>query len=315
MIHRLADRGLIDLSAPVADHWPAFAAGGKTEITVADLLTHRTGLHDVGRLLDTPSDVLDHQLLEKRLAAATPTVRPRSRSGYHGFTFGWLASGLARAVTGSDMRDLFRDEIAAPLGLDGLRLGIDPTDDEALARAATLLPTGLSLVGMLGGPAGQLPGVRRVREALYVERFDMLLTEPPMPVVGAQMPAVNGFFTARDLATMYAALAAGGSLDGVRLLGPAALARATSRVGRGRDYVLGIPMGWRLGYHQPMVAGRSPQRAFGHYGYGGSGAWADPDRQLAVAFVTNRVGSGTTPIADSRLIRLNGRILDAVARV
>ena len=73
-------------------------------------------------------------------------------------------------------------------------------------------------------------------------------------------------------------------------------------------------MRWRAGYHQAFAAGRSPKRAFGHYGYGGSGAWCDPDTQLAVAFVTNRLGSGTTPIADSRLLRLNNGILEAARR-
>ena len=97
-----------------------------------------------------------HRLMEDRLAAATPTVRPGGRSGYHGITFGWLVSGLARAVTGSDMRDLFRSEVAGPLGLDGVRLGVAPDDEEGRSRLATLLPTGLSLAAMLGGPFGRL---------------------------------------------------------------------------------------------------------------------------------------------------------------
>lgn len=315
VVHRLIDRGLVDPSAPVAEYWGDFAAEDKHRITVAQLLSHRAGLHDVGRLLEDPTDVLDHHLMEKRLAAARPSVRPGRRSGYHGFTFGWLLSGLARAVTGQDMRDLFRTELAEPLGLDGLLLGHAVDDEEAAARTAQLLPTGLSLAALLGSPFGRLPGVRRVAEALFVDGFDELLVEPPYPATHAQMPAVNGLFTARSLARLYAALAAGGTLDGVQLLSPTTVRGATWQVSRGRDYVLGIPMRWRLGYHQAFVAGRSPRNAFGHYGYGGSGAWADPDAELAVAFVTNRVGSGTTPVADSRLLRLNSTILDALERV
>lgn len=315
VVHRLVDRGLVDPSAPVARYWEDFAAGGKGGITVAELLSHRAGLHDVGRLIDQATDVLDHLGMEKRLAAAEPTIRPGGRPAYHGLTYGWLVSGLARAVTGLGMRELFRREVAEPLGLDGCTLGHDPDDEQTAARIAPLHGRGLSLASLLGGPAGRLPALRRVSEALYVEHFDRLLVDPPFPALHAEMPAVNGCFTARSLATLYATLAAGGSLDGVDFLRPATVRRATAPAARGRDAVLGIPMRWRLGYHQAFSAGTSPRNGFGHYGYGGSGAWADPSGRLAVGFVTNRLGSGTTPIADSRLMRLNAAILTAAARV
>ena len=314
VIHRLVDRGLLDTTAPVAAYWDDFAAGGKGAVTVRQLLSHRAGLHDVGRLLDEPTDVLDHQRMEKLLAAARPSVRPGRRPGYHGFTFGWLASGLARAVTGKDMRQLFVEEVAEPLGLDGCTLGVDPGDDATEERIAPLHDEGLSLAALLGSPLKRLPGVRRVSEALHVDRFDQLLVEPPYPALHAQMPAVNGCFTARSLATMYAALAAGGIVGGQQWLSPAVVNRAGRVVTRDRDYVLGMPMRWRLGYHQAFTAGASSPTAFGHYGYGGSGAWGDPASQLAVGFVTNRLGSGTTPIADSRLLRLNRRIQHAAER-
>lgn len=314
VIHRLVDRGLIDPSAPVAAYWEDFAAEDKGRITVRQLLSHQAGLHDIRNLVEDPSDVVDHDRMEKLLAAARPTVRPGQRSGYHGFTFGWLASGLARAVTGKGMRQLFREEVAEPLDLDGCTLGVEPGDHDTMGRMAPLHDHGLTLASLLGSPLGVLPGVRRVADALYVEHFDDMLVEPPYAALHAEMPAVNGCFTARSLADMYAALAAGGTVDGEQWLSPAVVHRATEVVSDGRDYVLGIPMRWRLGYHQAFAMGSSPSRAFGHYGYGGSGAWCDPTRQLAVGFVTNRLGTGTTPIADSRLLRLNSRILEAVGR-
>lgn len=315
VVHRLVDRGLIDVQAPVAEYWPDFAANGKQDVTVTELLTHRAGLHDVRHLVNRPTDVLDHHLMEELLAAAAPTIEPGTQSAYHGFTFGWLASGLARAVTGRDMRDLFRTELAEPLGLDGLHLGVAPDDVATDARVAQLHDHGLGLASLLGSPLSLVPAVGRVADALYVEDFDELLVEPERPAVHAQMPAVNGCFTARSLARLYATLANGGTLDGVRLLDAATVQRALRRVVKGRDAVLGIRMHWRLGYHQAFTTTGGSRTAFGHYGYGGSGAWADPMSGLAVAFVTNRLGSGTTPIADSRLLRLNGRIHDAVGRL
>ncbi len=315
VLHRLADRGLLDVHAPVAEYWPAFAANGKQDVTVTDLLTHRAGLHDVRHLVNRPTDVLDHHLMEELLAAAAPSMTPGRHSAYHGFTFGWLASGLARAVTGQDMRDLFRTELAEPLGLDGLHLGVAEDDEATDARVAALHDHGLGLASLLGSRLSLVPAVGRVADALYVEDFDQLLAEPARPAVHAQMPAVNGCFTARSLATLYATLANGGSLHGVRLLDAATVQRAVRRVVKDRDAVLGIRMHWRLGYHQAFTATGASRTAFGHYGYGGSGAWADPMSGLAVAFVTNRLGSGTTPIADSRLLRLNGRIHEAVGRL
>lgn len=314
VIHRLVDRGLLDPAAPVASYWEAFAANGKQSITVAELLSHRAGLYDVRHLVSDPADVLKHQVMEQLLAAAAPTEVPGSHSGYHGFTFGWLASGLARAVTGKDMRELFRTEVAEPLGLDGCVLGVDPSDEATEARVAHLHDHGLGLASLLGSPINALPFINRVADALYVEDFDQFLAEPEHPALYAQMPAVNGCFTARSLATMYATLGNGGTLDDARLLDPATVEQAIRPVVRDRDRVLGIRMRWRLGYHQAFTAGRGSRTAFGHYGYGGSGAWADPRSGLAVGFVTNRLGSGTTPIADSRLLRLNARILQAAER-
>jgi CubicO group peptidase (beta-lactamase class C family) len=83
---------------------------------------------------------------------------------------------------------------------------------------------------------------------------------------------------------------------------------------RSNDAVLGLRMRWRLGYHQAFGAGRLAPRAFGHYGYGGSGGWADPTIGLSLGFVTNRIGSLTTPLGDLTLFRLNKVVRECAAR-
>ena len=128
----------------------------------------------------------------------------------------------------------------------------------------------------------------------------------------AAIPAANGLFTARSLAKMYAALAAGGEIGGVRLLSRETLRRATEIQAKPASRVV-IPfdMSWRLGYHGVATLRGIPRAAFGHFGFGGSGAWADPNRNLSVGLIVNS-GMGT-PFGDMRIIRMSGAVLAAVA--
>jgi CubicO group peptidase (beta-lactamase class C family) len=110
---------------------------------------------------------------------------------------------------------------------------------------------------------------------------------------------------------MYAMLAGGGELDGVRLIREATLAQATARQpGPKRLAVLPFDMRWRLGYHGIATTHGIPRHAFGHFGFGGSGAWADPSRELAAALIVN-CGMGT-PFGDLRTARISGAVLSSV---
>ncbi len=307
VLHRYLDRHELQLDRPVAAWWPAFGANGKAGITLRDVLTHQAGLHDVRDLIDSAQDLLEDEEMEARLAAATPDPLPGNGPGYHAMTFGWLLSGLMRAVTGRGMRDLWQQELAEPLGLTGLRIGIP---DGERAHVAELLETGWDFGELLHRLPGLTPWARRASEAMGVRGINELFMDPARRVLGAQMPAVNGVFTARDLAALYTGLG-GHEVNGVRLLSEASSDRLRIVQEKGRDYVMGIPMYWRLGYHRAFMAGRRPRQAFGHYGFGGSGAWVDPVGDLSVAFVTNRLGTATTPLGDVRFFRLSTTIVGA----
>lgn len=313
VVHRLVDRGLLSVDQTVASLWPAFAAAGKEAITVRQLMSHRAGLHDMSRIVAHADDLHDAEEVEERLAAASPHPRLLGHPAYHAFTFGWLMSGLARAVTGKDMRTLFREELAEPLGIDGVHLG-RPTQGATPAAQLVYNERQFTMVGTLvDRAAGRLRWLRRVNDALIVDGFDTLLGDVPHGrLLDAQMPAVNGTFTARGASAVYAALAGGGRLGDHELLSRRTVHEAGRVQVRERDAVLGIDMRWRLGYHAAFTMGRRPPRGFGHYGYGGSGAWADPDTGLAMAFVTNRLGSATTPVADGRMLRYGAEAMRAV---
>jgi CubicO group peptidase (beta-lactamase class C family) len=283
VIHRLVDRGLIDYDVPVAQYWPEFGANGKADITVRQLMRHQAGLSALHGA--SKQDLLNHELMERRLAAARPGYA-FGRSAYHALTYGWLMSGLARAVTGQGMRELIRTELAEPLGTDGLHLGRPPA--EAPTRPAQIImpqsafqnpvfnavaPMIAALPLSAGFGSMYFPGVKAVAQG-------------DIPLLDAEIPAANGVATARGLARMYGAIANGGRVDGTQFLSPEVVAGLNGRPNLRLDGNLVIPLAFHLGYHRlPFDA----IPGFGHVGLGGSLGWADPDRGLAFGFVHNRL--------------------------
>lgn len=309
VIHRLADRGLIDYDRPVADYWPRFGANGKAAITVRELMQHRAGLSGLGGA--TRADLLDHELMERRLAAASPR-HWSGKSAYHALTFGWLMSGLARAVTGQGMRELIRRELAAPLNIDGLHLGRPPAD--APTRAAQIImpqrtlpnpafdylaPKFATLQLNSGFGSMYVPGVRA-------------MVQGEIPLLDTEAPAVNGVATARGLARMYGAIANGGEIDGVQFLSRALVAGLTGRPSLRPDRNIGMPMAFHLGYHSLPVPGVMP--GFGHVGLGGSLGWADPATGLAFGFVHNRLLTPFVASDQAGFVAINALIRRGVAQ-
>ena len=300
VLHRLVDRGLVDYDAPVARYWPEFAQAGKGEITVRQLLTHSAGMHGARALVLEPNDILDWDRMTQRLAAAAPAWEPGSRHGYQALTYGWLVGEVIRRVAGyASVNEAVRVEIVEPIGADGMFVGVPPADRHRLA----------DLIGQppIETPTGRLLDRLRDRPSIapFVEAFDalgfgtLMLTEE---VHEGEIPSVNGAFTARSLARMYAGLVSPGAFPAPPLVSAATLARATEVQTTARDAVVGVPLQWRLGYHFAATARGVLPAGFGHFGYGGSGAWGDPESGLAVAFVVNRVAG--TPFADTRFLRI-----------
>lgn len=307
-LHVLADRGLVDIDAPVATYWPEFAAAGKEAVTVRHLLTHTAGLHTIRGSVTDASELLDWDHMVSLLAAQAPDPAPGTGPGYHGVTFGWLVGNVVRNVAGMPLSEFIDTELAKPLGLDGLFIRTPPDERH---RIATLKP---DVTGADGAKAqrqierlGRFKALEPMADALVVDGMLEILRDGRS--YDAEIPAVNGTFTARSLARLYAALAGGGEIDGVRIMSEEHAARLSELQVDDRDYVIKINMKWRLGYHRAFTAGRPALRSFGHFGFGGSGAWADPETDLAVAFVTNDNTKTSTPFADVRLVRLGGKVL------
>ncbi len=327
LLHMMVDRGLLDYKDKVAKHWPEFAQAGKSKITVRQVLAHQSGLYHIRQMIDRADRMLDWEYMIHAIEETEPVHKPGERTGYHGLTYGYLVGEILQRVTGKPFAALVRTELAEPLGLDGLYIGA-PTDE--LHRAAELiwprrnivtpvLPTGVarrivSTVSPAFGAAGRALGLQvdldSILDALAprgIGYFDFSANA----TLEASIPAANGLFTARSLAKVYAALAAGGTIDGTTLLSSRTLRRATRRQKGGSEGLTVIPfdMRWRLGWHGVFTSIGSPRHAFGHFGFGGSGAWADPSRDLAVAMIVNS-GIGT-PFGDIRIARISAAALRA----
>ena len=289
-LHILVDRGLVDYDDKVAQYWPEFAQAGKEAITVRHVMCHEAGLYDIRHLIDDARRMLDWTHMTDALAAASPSHTPGEAHGYHGLTYGWLVGELVRRVSGKPIGEFVASEIARPLKLDGLYIGLPPDQMHRRAELITPLEPGQKAAARMRRSLAVGRAVNRVLRAtripLDLSAGAAALLPPGMDsldfnseeVVAAAIPAANGMFTARSLARMYAALGRGGELDGVRILSPETVARATEVQNRGPGHVIPISMNWRLGYHRAMVMRARMPRGFGHAGFGGSGAWACPDR-------------------------------------
>jgi CubicO group peptidase (beta-lactamase class C family) len=313
LMHMCVDRGLIDYDDPVREYWPEFAHNGKSEITLRQLMCHEAGLYQIRSMVDHARRMLDWDYMVETLGDAIPCHKPGRAHGYHGFTYGWLIGELIQRVTGKPLTELLASEIAQPLGLDGLYIGLPASQ---MKRRARLIPSALIRAdgSVMIAMRRWVRGINRVLR-LVGQPIDLnALGEALMPegiedldfdseeFLAASIPAANGMFTARSLAKLYAVLASEGELGGVRLLRRDTLWRATEVQNRGVGRVIPVPMHWRLGYHRVATLGPAVPNGFGHYGFGGSGAFADPDRDLAVALTLNS-GVGT-PFGDLRIVRI-----------
>lgn len=272
MVARLVEAGRIAYETPAAEVWPEFAAAGKAEISLELILSHQGGLSGFLEPME-PSDWFDWDLICARLAAMAPIWPPGSRSGYHPVTFGYLAGELFRRVDGRTLGRALREDLAGPLDLD-LHIGLPETED---ARVA------------------ELERPRRLPK--FGERTPALTAAflTPWAAPGgrggtawrrAEIPSANGHATALGLARLLDRL-----IDPRgEILSAEGLETLTRERIQGQDLVLPFTLSWGAGVlrNSGLRIYGPGERAFGHSGWGGACACADPEEGLAIAYVMNR---------------------------
>jgi len=286
-LHILADRGLIDYQAPVAKYWPEFAANGKENVTVAQAMSHQAGLHTA----PSREIILDWDRAIDYIANGAPAWTPGTATGYHALTYAWVVGGIVQGASGRHIKDVLREEIAEPLGVaDSFFVGIPDGVEDRLATLQT--PPEPTPEEAAKSPLAAIPPDHDFFKAMP---RDSGLNFNDMEVRQACIPSANGHFTARALARMYAALANGGEIDGVRLVSQERIGLMSTIQTREPDRVLFIPVRKSIGFFNGgkmmgvnAVAGPR-ETAFGHPGAGGSIAFADPEAGLSIAVTINRM--------------------------
>jgi CubicO group peptidase (beta-lactamase class C family) len=286
-LHILADRGVIDYDAPVAKYWPAFGVHGKDKLTVAQAMSHQGGLHTA-----PPPDVaLDWDRALDFIASGVPLYEPGTSTGYHALTYAWVVGGIVQFASGRHIKDVLREEIAIPLGIENeFFVGIPDGVEDRLATLQTAAPPA-------AGAANPLAALPADHDFFKAMPRDNNLNFNDMAVRKACIPSANGHFSARALAKMYAALANGGEVGGVRLVSPERIKLMSTIQVDGPDRVIFMPIRKSIGFFNggktmgQHGATGPRETAFGHPGAGGSIAFADPEVGLSIAVTINKMQS------------------------
>lgn len=278
MIARLVEAGRLDYDQPVADLWPEFAQAGKQAITIGQAISHQAGLPGFAEPMD-PGLWADWDAICARLAAMAPMWPPGSASGYHPVTVGFIVGEIFRRADGRTIGRAFREDLGGPYGLD-FWIGLP---DEAEGRVAELVrPSAVPEFGEINAAT----------RAAFLAPWSSAAGKAGADYRRMEVPSTNGYGTAEALARLMGGLANDGWLDGGEILSPALIAEATRERIAGQDLVLPYVMSWGAGFMRnvPTHPWGPGAQTFGHSGWGGACAFADPERRLGGAYVMNKQG-------------------------
>jgi CubicO group peptidase (beta-lactamase class C family) len=280
VVHMLVERGLVRLDEPVATYIPAYDSHGKGEITVGHVLAHRAGVPNLPRAAFELDRAADRDFLVQALCDARPFAKPGRLLAYHAVSGGYILGEVVYRVTGKNIRSVLREEILEPLGFRWTNYGVAPDDVGEVA------------LNYLTGPRTAPPLSNLLTRALGLPLDRLVEASNDPRFLDAIVPAANVVTTANELSRFYEIFRLGGELEGVRVLRPETVRRAlTQQSHLEADLSLGFPTrfgyGLMLGARVLSLYGRDTQHAFGHLGFTNMLAWADPERALACAVMTN----------------------------
>jgi CubicO group peptidase (beta-lactamase class C family) len=273
----LYDEGRLDLNAPVSQYLPAFSGGMKDSVTIRHLLTHHSGLPaglNLWRLTRSPFEA-------KNVVLATPLIcRPGQCFLYSDLgadVMGWVVE----AITGQGLDTFLQERVFQPLGMNDTNFRPADSLQYRIAPTEVTPPRGYPLRGevddenayALGGVAGH----------------------------------AGLFSSANDLSVFAQMLLNRGEINGVRLISDSTIALFTRRTAGTRA------LGWDTADGEGSSGTFLTERAFGHTGYTGTSMWIDPDREMFVILLTNRVHAARARRPSKVIADVRADLADAAA--
>jgi CubicO group peptidase (beta-lactamase class C family) len=261
----------LDVSTPIAEIFPKFAKNGKDQITMLDVLTHRSGIlmPDFVRKVQSWGDT---EAIRDALINTTPTY-PRGTLAYHPHEYGWILNEVVLRVDGRSLAAYFAEEIATPLKLPALRFGLGDRDINSMAFSYWLGEDNVNVAG--------------VNVAKDFEKQNSI------EFLDAKNPATSLVTDASSLAALYDFLLNGGrTRSGQQLISEGTIKAYTSRQVLSWDRSLNTPLavgrGFIIGMRLPSTFGWwNTNLCFGHAGGFSSLAFGDFHTNISVAIVTN----------------------------
>ena len=299
----LIDRGLLDPDAPVAKYWPEFAQSGKKAVLVRHILSHTAGLPALDSMPLPMETLYDWDRVVELLAAQEPWWEPGKQWGYHAFTFGHLVGEVVRRITGKTLGTFFREEVAEPLGADfhiGLREVYEP-------RVAEIVPP----PQLRPDDLGYIPPESMLGRAMNFPVTSALVARE-RPFRAGEAPASNGHGNARSVARVAAAVACGGELDGVRLMGAPTIEKALEEqyYGTPQSFPLPIRFGIGFGLTSKEIPMGPNSRVLWWAGWGGSLGIMDLDARVSYSYAMNKMSN--MPFGDPRTVPLVAALYKAL---
>lgn len=278
--HKMIEKGVLALDDPVAAYIPGYERNNKGTITIGHVLSHRAGVPNLPREALSLDYVNDREYLAEVLCDAKPFAEAGKLLAYHAVSGGFILGEVIHSATGKSIRDVLAEEILDPLGFRWTNYGVSPEDTDEVALnymtgPTTLPPLSTLLQRALGAPLGEL----------------IATTNDDRFVTGV-VPAANLVTTANELSRFFEVMRCGGELDGVRVMEEETMRKALEQQSHLEiDFSLGFPTrfsyGLMLGAKVLSLYGRDTQHAFGHLGFTNILGWADPQRAISAAVLTN----------------------------
>lgn len=293
VIQLLADQGRLDVSKPVADHWPEFAQNSKQGVTVEHVLTHSSGLirvDDYAALLKDHTFVGDLDRVAAKIAEASLDFEPGTQVGYQAVTYGFILGELVRRIDGRSLGNVWREDIAEPFDID-FHIGL-PAGDQS--RTATVLDAPMPTEAAVQFYLSMFTPHTIQGQAMMVGDGGLMTVadQANLPhTLAAEIPAAGGVGNANAIARWYAILANDGAFQERRLVSPESIVDFSRQRIAGQDMVSMMESRFGLGYALPTALSpyASVAAAFGHSGLGGSVGFADPKHRISFGYAMNQL--------------------------